>query len=267
MPISSQARQSALSLLRELLVCEEHHARAAATTQLRFWYPYLSDADQLLRTSANDSKGVVRMEAAIAATYMGTESAFQAMRDVLKHPHGGHLAYAISCALGSKSMKAHWQNRNYKDVAAFLQSQRTRSQIVEPKATGKDAQFDRREDLKLVKISCIPERMLFSTQQFAVTVNQPVKIVFTNEDATDHNLVIVQPGKLADVGMAANEMARDPRNAASDFIPPDKAELILQATPMIGPNRSAKILYSGLPRPLNRAYILSSAPSLVTGSL
>ncbi len=35
--------------------------------------------------------------------------------------------------------------------------------------------------------------------------------------------------------MAANEMARDPTNAASDFIPHDKADLILHATPMIGP--------------------------------
>lgn len=241
MSISAEAKQAALPLLRELLRCEEHHARAAATTQLRFWYPYLPDADGLLRASANDSKGIVRMEAAIAATYMGTESAFEAMRDVLKHPYGGHLAYAISCALGSSSMKAHWQNRDYKDVTAFLQSQRKRSQIAEPKATGKDAQFDKQNNLKQVKISCIPERMLFSTQQFSATVGQPVKIVFTNEDATDHNLVIVQPGKLADVGMAANEMARDPRNAASDFIPHEKADLILHATPMIGPNRSAKV--------------------------
>ncbi len=133
------------------------------------------------------------------------------------------------------------QNRNYKDVTAFLEAQRKRTPIVEPKATGKDAQFDKQENLKLVKVSCIPERMLFSTQQFSVTVGQPVKIVFTNEDATDHNLVIVKPGALAEVGMAANEMARDPRNAASDFIPPDKADRILHATPMIGPSRSAKI--------------------------
>ncbi len=240
-PLSSEAEQSALSLLRELLGCEEHHARAAATAQLRYWYPYLPDAAQLLRNAANDPKGIVRMEAAIAATYMGTEPAFQSMRDVLKHPYGGHLAYAISCALGSKSIKAHWQNHDYKDVKAFLESQRKRTPLVEPKATGKEAQFDRQENLKQVKISCVPERMLFSTQQFSVLVGQPVKIVFTNEDATDHNLVIVQPGALAEVGMAANDMARDPRNATSDFIPPDKAKLILHATPMIGPSRSARI--------------------------
>ena len=37
--------------------------------------------------------------------------------------------------------------------------------------------------------------MLFTVKQFAVAAGQPVKIVFTNPDATDHNLVIVKPGR------------------------------------------------------------------------
>ena len=71
----------------------------------------------------------------------------------------------------------------------------------------------------------MPERMLFTVKQFAVTAGQPVKIVFTNPDATDHNLVVVKPDALAEVGMAANEMAKDPRNANSDFVPASKAAI------------------------------------------
>ena len=41
--------------------------------------------------------------------------------------------------------------------------------------------------------------------------------------------------------MAANEMARDPRNANSDFIPPEKHALILHATPMIGATRTSLV--------------------------
>ena len=70
---------------------------------------------------------------------------------------------------------------------------------------------------------------------------QPVKVVFTNPDATDHNLAFVEPGALAEVGMAANEMAKDPRNAAGDFLPPSKRSLILHASPMIGPTRSSQV--------------------------
>ncbi len=101
---------------------------------------------------------------------------------------------------------------------------------------------------KLVKISCVPERMLFTVKDFAVAPGQPVKLVFTNPDATDHNLVIVKPDALAEVGMAANEMAKDPRNANSDFVPPQKRNLILHASPMIGPTRASQIACPALHR-------------------
>ena len=82
---------------------------------------------------------------------------------------------------------------------------------------------------------------MYTVKQFAVTTGQPIKLVFVNPDATDHNLVIVQPDALEEVGMAANEMARDPKNANSDFIPESKKDLILHASPMIGPTRKSKV--------------------------
>ena len=60
-------------LLREVLNCDNYHARAAATQQLRYWHPHLTDAVDLLRKSCNDPNGLVRMEAAIAASYIGTK--------------------------------------------------------------------------------------------------------------------------------------------------------------------------------------------------
>jgi putative heme-binding domain-containing protein len=83
--------------------------------------------------------------------------------------------------------------------------------------------------------------MLFTVDKFVVRPDQPVKLVFTNPDATDHNLVVIRPGTLAEVGMAANDMAKDPKNANSDFVPPLKQDLILHASPMIGPTRKSLV--------------------------
>ena len=49
--------------------------------------------------------------------------------------------------------------------------------------------------------------------------------------------------------MAANEMAKDPRNANSDFIPPAKRDLILHASPMIGPTRTSQVHVLRFTRP------------------
>jgi len=228
-------------LLRELISCEDHHARAAATQQLRYWHSHLNDATDLLRKAANDANAIVRMEAAIAATYIGTQPAFEAMLDVLKHPRESHVAYAITCALGSRALRPFWESNPQYDIATMMKQAAKESVITEPTPTAKQASFDKRPQLKRIEISCLPERMLFNVKDFVVAPGQPVKLVFTNPDATDHNLVIVKPDALAEVGMAANEMAKDPRNSASDFIPPSKKSLILHASKMIGPTRASLI--------------------------
>jgi putative heme-binding domain-containing protein len=229
------------ALLGELLGCEDHHARAAATQQLRYWHAEIPDAVGMLRRAANDVSGIVRMEAAIAASYIGTREALEAMLEVLDHPREGHLDYAIRCALGSRTLRPLWDGDSRYDVAKVLKQNEPSRGTKEPAATKGEAAFDSKPNVKRVDITCVPERMLFTPREFFVKPGQRVKLVFTNPDATDHNLVIVKPDALAEVGMAANEMARDPRNAASDFVPPQKRSLILQATAMIGPTRSATI--------------------------
>ena len=229
------------SLLRELLACEDHHARAAATQQLRFWHTEFDDAIELLRAAGNDENGIVRMEAAILASYIGTKAALDVVMEILKHPSGGHLSYAITCALGSHKLRKHWEGDSDYNVAKLLRDAKRANQLREPTPSAPEAQFDSQKDLAKFKISCLPEVMKFTQEQIAVKTGQPVKIVFTNPDATDHNMVIVKPGALAEVGIAANEMARNPKFANSDFIPKSKRKLILHASKMIGPTRKSQV--------------------------
>lgn len=228
-------------LLRELLECDHRHARAAATQQLRYWHGHFDDSIELLRRAVNDPYAMVRMEGAIAASYIGTKEALDAMLEVLNHPSEGHLAYAITCALGSHTLRRHWEHDDAYSVAKLLRDARQESQLREPTPGAQESQFDSQADLAKFQISCVPEVMKYTREQIAVKTGQPVKIVFMNPDATDHNLVIVRPGALEEVGMAANEMARDPKNANSDFIPKHKRSLILQATKMIGPMRKSRV--------------------------
>ncbi len=227
-------------LLLDLAGSTDHHARAAAIRQLRFWHDAMPDHDELVMRAATDTSGLVRMEAAITASWIGTRAALDAVLEVCRRPLAGHLAYAATCALESHLLRRHWEGDPTSPVPAILARARRSLKIAEPKPTAEERAFDKQPGVSEIRISCEPERMLFTTRQFAVLPGQPVKLVFTNPDATDHNFVIVQPGALAEVGMAANNMAKDSKNAAGDFIPESKRELIVAATPMIGPTRKAQ---------------------------
>ena len=234
-------------LLEELLNCDEHLARAAAVEQLRFLPKQpLSEGNQLdiyshLQRAANDQNSIVRMQAAIACSYIGTPEALDVCLQTLNHPAEGHLAYAIQCSLGSHTLRRHWEENPEYNINRILNKLKRSSELKEPTPTAQEAQFDSQPGVASIRISCLPERMLFTVRQFSVKPGQPVKLVFTNPDATDHNLVIVRPGKMEQVGMAANLMARDPKNANSDFIPADQKQSILHASRMIGPTRRTQV--------------------------
>jgi len=237
--------QSNLPLLQELLSCENHNARAAAARQLRHWHGLAKDGDLLLASAGNDENGLVRLEAAIACSYVGTREAFEILADLTTKPNQKHLSYAINTSLGSAPMRKFWNSdtveKTHPKVHAFL----FRKKIEKEKAekSKRDSKFDRQKNLLKVKVSCVKERMIYAAEfmdkpnlgeykiapacDIPAKPNQPVRIEFHNPDATPHNLVLVQPGSLEEVGLAANEMAKDPEAAKSGQFIPKSSKIIL----------------------------------------
>ena len=170
------------ALLAELLECETPEARAAATHQLRYWHAHFKDGNARLRKAANDKDPIVRMEAAIATSYIGTEAAMHALADTTKHPHGGHLAYGMRTALGASTMLPHWQFNHHltmhneplrKFISGFAKGARIETDVNH---SAKDAQFDQQKNLKVVRITTVKERMLYDLTRFEVDAGQPVKL-------------------------------------------------------------------------------------------
>ena len=247
-------------LLSELLECEKSEARAAATHQLRYWHANFKDGAARLRKSANDKDPIVRMEAAIATSYIGTPKAMDALLDTMKQPHGGHLAYGIRTALGARTMLPHWQFNHHltmhnPQLRKFI-SEFARNEKISPdaKLSARDAQFDTQKNLKVVRITAVKERMLYDITRFEVKAGQPVKLEFINPDATPHNLVIVKPGSGDEVGLAATLMATDPEKAKSgQYIP--KSDKVLFHTRMVPPISGASLRFMAPTDPGEYPYI------------
>lgn len=242
--------QSNIKLLAELLQCENHNARAAATRQLRHWHSFTNRGDDLLVKAAQDENGLVRLEAAIACSYIGTKNAFEALKIVSTKPNDKHLSYAIKTSLGSAPMRKFWNPEDLEKKEPLLYAFFNRQKNINKKAeqTKEDNKFDRQKSLIKVKVSCMKERMLYSVElmeksnlgeykrssngDILAKRNQPIRIEFYNPDVTPHNLVLVQPGSLQEVGLAANNLAKDPIAAKNgQFIP--KSNKIIVHTNML----------------------------------
>jgi len=239
-------------LLLDLLDCDLHHARAAATRQLRYADCGLSsrERDKQLLLSSKDESELVRLEAVTAATYIATPQAFQAVLAAIQRPREAHLNYAIRTALGSESLLPFWRKSTPLTIEQFMAAFNLSSKTKAGSSTlnARDAAFDSQANLAEIKISCIPGRLLFSQKKFEVQAGQAVKLTFTNPDATPHNLLILQPGTpVESVGMAANEMAKSPEGAKNNFIPED--DRILLSTKMLAPNSSETLRFLAPKKP------------------
>lgn len=240
------------SLLREIIGCEIHHARAAATRQLRYGDCGLGREERgaLLLKSANDNNGLVRLEAATASSYLATPMAFRALVATLDHPRETHLDYAIRTALGAESMLPFWNEDPPPAVEAFLKTF-DRSAKLNAGATPRNANesaFDAQKDVAVVRLSCVTGRLLFSKDTFEVNAGQPVRLIFSNPDATKHNLLILKENTpVEEIGTAANEMAKSPDGEKKHFIPEDKR--ILQASKLLPPNSSETLRFHAPTKP------------------
>jgi uncharacterized cupredoxin-like copper-binding protein len=239
-------------LLDNLANCDQPLARAAAVKQL---YRYPKDIDALAKAAVDES-AFVRMEAATTASHIGSAAALEAMLPALGKPYGSHLGYALATALGSENLSRHWkQGLGEEQVSSFIAKWKLTAKQNAGTGTrnARDAGFDSNKDVKVVKIGCVPGRLLFDVTEFEVKAGQRVKLVFRNSDATPHNLVVVSPGAADEIGMAGNEMAKDPEAAKKGFVPDSKK--VLFSTKLLEPDSSDVLRFKAPKKPGDYPYV------------
>lgn len=245
-------------LLGEILDCENHNARAAAARQLRHWHNFDKNSDKMLENAAKDKSGLVRLEVAIACSYIGSKKAFKILQDIAELPHEKHLTYAITTAFLSEPMRKYWDPQNlsqkYPKLNTLFTNQKQKQKQEELSKV--NAKFDRNKNLLKVKIECLKERMLFDVIEINSRRNQPIKLEFYNPDATPHNFVLTEPDSLEEVGKASNLMATDPK-AAKDgqFIP--KTDKIIIHTKMLKQGEKETLRFKAPKKPGNYPYLCS----------
>ena len=222
-----------LNLVEKLIHSHDHLAAASAFGPLRFVEAPPEKVLELLKYGASHSSQHVRREAALCASYRGgafqaPSQILQAIAPLLEQPAGPHLAYAIRTSYNSAALKPHWLPGTAEKLDALSKPEAAEKDL----RTREERIFDRQKNLTTLKIATIPERLLFTKETLKVKAGQPVKLIFSNPDATEHNLLILAKGTpVQEVGEAANAMATEPEAAKKQYIPNDKR--ILHATKML----------------------------------
>lgn len=102
-------------------------------------------------------------------------------------------------------------------------------------------------DVRVIAIGTVLERMIFDKESLAVQAGRPVEFRFTNGDAMPHNFVIVRPGALEEVGLAAEASARDADAKDRHYVP--KSDKILLASRLLERGQSQAISFEAPTEP------------------
>ena len=102
-------------------------------------------------------------------------------------------------------------------------------------------------------VRTIPEQMLYDKSLIVVETGKPVEIILINDDAMPHNLVVVAPGAVEEVGQAAEKMPPEP-DAQGRMQVPDSPK-VLHATKMVEPGQQAKLSFTAPEEPGDYQYV------------
>ncbi len=102
-------------------------------------------------------------------------------------------------------------------------------------------------------IRTIREQMLYDKTLIVVEAGKPVEIILLNDDAMPHNLVILKPGTLDEIGQASEKMTPEP-DAQGRLYVPDSPKVLL-ATKLVEPGQQAKLSFTAPEEPGDYPYV------------
>lgn len=107
--------------------------------------------------------------------------------------------------------------------------------------------------VQVVRIEAVPEQMLFDRSWFVVEAGKPVQIVFFNPDAMAHNLLVVTPGSLQEVGVAGGAMPLPTDPTVKPYVP--DSPLVLQATRLLNWGETDRLSFVAPEQPGEYVYV------------
>ncbi|MBI2928022.1 MAG: c-type cytochrome [Verrucomicrobia bacterium] len=102
-------------------------------------------------------------------------------------------------------------------------------------------------------IRTVPEQMLYDKTLIVVEAGKPVEIILINDDAMPHNLVVVAPGAVEEIGTAAEKLPPEPDAQGRLYVP--ESPTVLHATKLIDAGQQTKLSFTAPTEPGDYQYV------------
>jgi len=98
-----------------------------------------------------------------------------------------------------------------------------------------------------IEIVCVPGQMKWDPKEVSVEAGSFVELVMRNDDSMQHNLLIVAPGSLSEIGVAADRMGETAEGKAREYVP-DSAK-VLHVMGLIAPGHNGTLWFFAPTKP------------------
>jgi putative heme-binding domain-containing protein len=93
----------------------------------------------------------------------------------------------------------------------------------------------------VITLHAVYEQMRFDKETIAVEAGRPIVITLQNDDAMPHNLAILAPGALQEIGLAAEKMTPTPDSQGRLYVP--NSAKVLHATRLVTPGQQLQLAF------------------------
>jgi putative heme-binding domain-containing protein len=94
----------------------------------------------------------------------------------------------------------------------------------------------------IVVLRAVYEQLRYDKTVFVVEASKPVALTLDNQDAMPHNIAILSPGALEEIGLAAEKMSAEPDAEGRLYIP--VSPKVLHATKLAAPGQKVQLTFA-----------------------
>lgn len=105
----------------------------------------------------------------------------------------------------------------------------------------------------VLTLGTIRDMMKYDKAELTVKAGQQVRLVFTNTDTMQHNVLILAPGTLEATGALADRMLNDPSAAARMYVP--ETPNVIANTPLVDSGQRTELMFTAPTTPGRYPYV------------